>query len=1377
MVAEFHAGSAEVTIVPGMRSFLRDLKKDLREIRQELGVQIKPKLAEFRTQVRDSLKNTTVRVGVDADLSAARERLRVFAETVRPRVTVDIRFDRNQLGDWRGSRHLDVELNIDRTHAHLVMREFMLTYRVLPIRVDVDLTGALAQLAILQGLAGSLGNLNNSVGTLSTGLAGLVNPATLAVYAIGALAALSLLPLVGQIAHATTALVALGPAAGAALAGVTAAAVIGSSGVAKAFQAASKASDDAAKTTEQAARSQASAQRQLASAVDSAAQTHEQGEKRIAAAKQASRAAEDALTRARKQAAEQIEDLNLAVTGGALDEEAARLAVDRAAEKLREVNAFGSGASRNDRREADLAYRQSIQRLHEVQERNGDLREDLARTDREGVEGSQAVVEAKKRQADAETAVADAINDASRANHVAAQQITEAQQRLAEAFESGSGAAEAYAKALANLSPSAAEFVTKVRTLGDEWSALRNQVQDNLFADLGDDTVRLADVQLRTLRDGLSGIATVINNGIRRGLAFLSTEAAKADLTSIFDNSREAVRFLVDGLGDLGAILWDVAAVGSKFLPGLGKNVADAAGSWRDRIHEMRDDGSLEKFIGEGIGKVKQLLDIVTSLGGAIKNVFVGSNDAGESFLTSIQETVKQWNAWLGSEEGQRKIREFFGQVKDTVYAISDGIKTAADWWGKLVGLADKLGGNPIILGLSKLFAEDSSIGERITGAFQMTGPGTAITFGWNAVRDTVDQAKAAVADFADSAGAKLAGFGQWVAGWGSSVAVNWHGLTDSVTSGWSERVRPALDEFRSGLVALSDSMLAKIAGRAVTDWSKLPGTIGSSVSDMVDTAFPKLTDGLGKVREFFRGVVDAAKRYWAELKDAVREPINYIITSVINGGVGRAWTAVDNFLAGRLPDWVDVPGMNRGGLVPLEEGAQPGKDSVLRNLMPGEFVLSVPAVNAAGIQNLAAFNSAALAGGNPSPEGLFNMAEGGRVTREDPAWDAISKAHQFAAAQDGKPYQWAGPNRPGDSFDCSGLMGALAAVLQGKNPWQRYFATSSFTATGGPMGFVPGVGAGLSIGVNDNPNAPGGGHMAGTLSGAEGLPDINIESSSAGVRYGRGATGATDGQFPWRFHLPITEAGSFIDPGPGQGATGTDQRGWIAMQAQRLFDTITEPLAGLIRDEVAGMVGNTKLGHLPGTVLESMRGAVREEIGSRIDALTDGIAGLYDKVKDAAQAANPLNWIPGIVRDQGGVLKPGASMVYNGTGRDEWILSPEWAQRIDQLVRALTDPAVPRTVPGPVPDYNPADQAAAAHNAVTAPPPPVPDKWADLGQQSLSKVEAFARDNWQGMAESLLSGVVGAAPTTINAVDVEGAYREMRRYDNMRRNRYRVRI
>lgn len=1372
-MAVFHAGSAEVTIVPGMRSFLRTLKRELREVRQDLGVQITPKLAEFRNSLREAGRNTTVRVGVDADLSAARERLRVFAETVRPRVTVDIRFDRNQLGELRNGRYLDVELNIDRVNAHLAMREFMLMYRVLPMRVDVDLTAALAQLALLRGMAGQIGNLGGSVQNLGAGLAGLLNPAGLAVAAIAALAALSLLPLVGQIAHAATALAALAPAAGAAFAGVGAAVAIGVSGVAKAFQAAKKESTDAGKAGEQSAQAQASAQQQLASAVDAATRTHEQGEKRVAAAKQASREAEDALTRARKQAAEQIEDLNLAVTGGALDEEAAQLAVGRAAEKLREVTAFGSGASLTDRREADLAYRQSIQRLREVQERNGDLREELAQSDRDGVEGSNAVTEAKKRQANAEAAVTEAVKDAARANADAAQQVSQAQQRLTEVFTNQSQAAQEYARALAELSPNAADFVTKLRSLGDQWTILRKTVQDSLFEKLGDDVVRLAEVQLPTVQAGLSGIAEVINDGVRRALAFLSTDAAKADLTVIFDNSRKAVGFLVDGLGDLGAILWDVAAVGSKFLPGLGESFADAAGSWRERIRQMREDGSLEKFIDSGIGKFKQLLDIVANVGGMVKNVFVGSNDAGESFLGDIQSAAREWNAWLSSEEGQRKVREFFGEVKDTVYAIAGGIATVADWLEKIQGFIDKIGGNPFMEGLSKLTGEDSSGGERIAGALQMTPPGILASFGWDAIKDQAGDAKAAVVDFAASAAAKLTEFQGWAAGWGTSVSDRWRGFTDTVSGGWSNTVRPTLEEFRSGLGSLAESLQTKVSGEALSSWRTLPEAISTGVGDLVDRVFPRLTDGLGNVRDFFREVVDAAKGYWASLKEAVREPVNWIITTVINGGVGRAWTSVDNFLAGKLPDWVDVPGLARGGLVPLEKGAEPGKDSVIRNLMPGEFVLSVPAVRAAGETNLAAFNAAALAGQNPVPEGLFNMAEGGRVTRDDPAWAAIAKAHEFAAVQDGKPYQWAGPRFAGDSFDCSGLMGSLAAVILGKDPWRRYFATSSFTSAGGPLGFVPGVGAGLSIGVNDNPSAPGGGHMAGTLSGVEGLPDINVESSSAGVRYGRGATGATDSQFPWRFHLPITEAGSFTEPGPG-GASGTDQRGWIATKAQQLFDKITEPLSELIRSGVAAIVGDAKLGELPAAVFDAMRGVVRDEIGARIDALTEGISGLYDKVRDAAQAANPLNWIPGIVRDQGGVLKPGASLVYNGTGRDEWILSPQWAARIDQLIRALTAPAAP--APGPVPAYNPQDQAAAARNAFPVPPPPAQDKWADLGQQSLNKIQAFAKDNWAGIAESLLSGVIGAAPTTINAVDVESAYREMRRYETMRRNRYRVR-
>ncbi|MBF6063014.1 hypothetical protein IU500_12440 [Nocardia terpenica] len=1317
-MAVYHGGSAEVTIVPNARKFFRDLKKDLREQDVSYTVDVQPNVTALKARVREALSGVRARIAVDADLSLARERLMVFTKVPR----------------------------------------------TLDVRVNVNTGRAGAQLAAFQGASAPLDALTTSAHRSGEALAGIANPAKAAVIAVGALAALSLAPLIGQIAQATTALVAVTPAAGAAVTGLGAAVLVGSSGVVKAFQAAKAEAEQA----EQSAKAQASAQRQLATAVEQAARTHEQGEKRIAAAKQASKDAEEALTRARKQAQEQIEDLNLAVTGGALDEEGARLAVERAQQRLSEVTAFGSGASGLDRREADLAYRQSIQRLHEVQKRNGDLREQLAESDQKGVEGSDAVTAAKRRQADAEAGLQDAITEAAQANKEAAQRVSEAQKE----FSEGSAAVQEYRRALADLSPAARDFMGKIRGLGGAWKDLRKQVQDKLFSALGDSVVRLANTQLPVLRTGLSGIAEEINGGIRRGFEFLSTEAAKTDLTTIFDNTRVAVRFLVDGLGDLGAILWDVTTVGSKFLPRLGEGFENTTGSWREQIHKMREDGSLEKFIGDGLAKLKQILSVVKDFGRTLANIFKGSNKPGEDMLDSLRQKVKKLADWLGTAEGQQKVKDFFTYVKNALAGISTAIGKVTGFVLAMERAMDKVGGSPLAKALGNLFGDDKSGGERLLGALQFTTPGIIGTLGWDLVKDKVREAKEAIGDFVFASGEKLSSWGNTLSGWGDSVTGIWTRFTSGVSDGWANTIRPALERLKDeGLGGLANAMLDKISGGAVKNWRELPSAIGDGVTTLLDNVFPGFKDGLGKVRDFFREVVTTARGYWQELKEAVREPIAWVITTVINGGIGKAWQQVDHFLANKLPDWTDVviPGMARGGLVPLEQGAEPGKDSVLRNLMPGEFVMSVPAVQAAGAANLAAFNAAALAGANPAPEGMFAMASGGLVTTDDPAWAMLKRGHDFAAAQDGKPYQWAGPRFQGDSFDCSGFMASIAAAILGKNPWQRYFATSSFTAAGGPMGFVPGLGAGFSVGVHDNPGGPGGGHMVGTLSGVEGLPNVNVESGgSGGVKYGGAATGAADSQFPWKFHLPVVD-GAFIDPGPG--GDGEGKRGWIARKAQDLFDRLVAPLADAIRTGVDSVLGTSNLKAVPGAVFESLCGAVRDEIGAKIDALTEGISGLYDTIRDTAEKANPLHWIPGIVRDQGGVLKPGASLVYNGTGADEWILNPEWAARIDEVVRLITGQHT-----GPViPDYDPSQQALAAHQATAGPTPPQPDKWAELGQQSLSKVEQFAKENWQGVAESLFAGIVGAGPTTINAVDIDGAYREARRRENMRRARYRV--
>ncbi|ASN69193.1 putative tapemeasure protein [uncultured Caudovirales phage] len=624
----------------------------------------------------------------------------------------------------------------------------------------------------------------------------------------------------------------------------------------------------------------------------------------------------------------------------------------------------------------------------------------------------------------------------------------------------------------------------------------------------------------------------------------------------------------------------------------------------------------------------------------------------------------------------------------------------------------------------------------------------------------------------------------------------SWGALTGDVDQDWRTKLDPAFGGILGRQGEIGTSSDENIGGTASDSWSGLGSLIDGSWTDDILPVFTKIGEKLPGVSGFFGAAVEAIKGDWSKLKGYLAAPIDWVIREVFNNGIGAAWTKVDNFLGNRLPDWVPikelgeggalngVPGMATGGMVPLEPGAVRGKDSVLRNLMPGEVVMSVPAVNAAGADNLLAFNQAALQGKNPSTEGLFQwgMAEGGRVQRDDPAWEMLKRGHDFAKAQDGKPYEWAGPSGVGSSFDCSGFLLSIAAEVLGRNPWQRYGYTGSFNpASGGPLGIKPGLGAGLSFGVFDNPGGDGGGHMAGTLSGVEGLPDLNVESSGGeGVRYGRGARGATNPMFPWQFHLPIVD-GAFVDPGPGGGSGPSqgDQKGFLARKAGELFDKLTDPLGDAIKAGMGKLLGGGGFAEIPGALYDNVRDAVRESITDKIQGLTDGIRDVYDKVKGLASNLNPLSWVS---RDTGGVLKPGLTAVYNGTGVNEYVMNPENMQRLSEIVKALTDPAFRDRLFrgetlmadqfGDAPRLDPAVEAQIA----TASDRQIEvDKWADLQEASWSRVEKYAIDNWGGMVESLVGAGVGYGNTNIQAVDTESAYREQRRHEINRGRRYRM--
>lgn len=490
--------------------------------------------------------------------------------------------------------------------------------------------------------------------------------------------------------------------------------------------------------------------------------------------------------------------------------------------------------------------------------------------------------------------------------------------------------------------------------------------------------------------------------------------------------------------------------------------------------------------------------------------------------------------------------------------------------------------------------------------------------------------------------------------------------------------------------------------------WVDAFNQIADVVHWVTDTVFPAIGTAVDTVKGWFNTAVDAIGSKWDELKGKAAKPINFFIETVWNNGLLKAWSSIDNLLGGVLPDASPlalIPERATGGPLTYFGSGGSGngtKDDILFWGSNNEHVITAAEVMAAGGQNIiyairdmiargipftwdngkiitdlgrdnlnaygAAVKSQGI--GNVPPEGLFDtllprFATGGALL---PWMLQLQKGHEFARAQHGKPYQWAGPRFVGDSFDCSGFMGSIAAAILDQNPWQRYWATSSFgrgQRASGPQGFVAGLDNGFAIGVTDDPGGPGGGHTAGTLGAIPELgimAPVNVESggSLGDVHYGGGTDPTT---FMTQYHLPIG-ANGFFQPGVGGGSVGpsvSEQSNFLRDTVSKMVKAITDPIRETLPKPPPAVFG------VPGGALTLAEKGVIDFTSNAVGSLGGLIGGAWQRAQDLGDKVldfvNPF--------DTGGIAS-GTGIMTKNVIEPERILSPEQTRLFEALVAAL---------------------------------------------------------------------------------------------------------
>jgi phage-related protein len=597
-------------------------------------------------------------------------------------------------------------------------------------------------------------------------------------------------------------------------------------------------------------------------------------------------------------------------------------------------------------------------------------------------------------------------------------------------------------------------------------------------------------------------------------------------------------------------------------------------------------------------GSIRLTITILAAFSTALDTVgrrFETVRDRAVEALNSV--TTANANAWntirtnttnelsaVGSvvSSGMNAVRSMIGAILDIIRQL---FQIAWDWINQLSGGRLNQLRDTVVSSMGAIRTAVSTALDAVRNAFAAAWAylQSATAAAWAAIRSTIASALAAILSAVSSALSAVR----------SAISSAWSSVQSTTMSAWSA-VRTGISNAWSGIVSNVSSALSTLRAAVSNTWS--------AVQSGTTAAWNGIRSGIANA---VSGIGSAIANAFRAIPRTIVGSLNAVLS-----GVNSLISRVNGILPGSpIPPLgsVTVPaGYARGGWI---TGPGTGtSDDVPILASNGEYVLRAKAVealrNAYGSRFLDGLNEYDI-GGDPSALVLARRANGGEVRRYANG-GSIGSVQSFIRSTDPRPYVWGGVGPFG--WDCSGLVGSVYALLTGRDPYRRYFTTTTLPGAGG---FQPGHGA-FTIGLSPS-------HVVGNLSG---LP-FEARGRASGILVGGAARSVDD--MPAQYFLPQV-GGQFV--GGGGGVSLPSLGSLIAA----LFSSAVAPLrAGLPQ---------------PGGFLNPLVTGLFDQSVSGLRSMATSIAGF----------------------DEGGPLPPGLTLAANRTGRTEQVLSPG---QIDRLAGA----------------------------------------------------------------------------------------------------------
>lgn len=217
--------------------------------------------------------------------------------------------------------------------------------------------------------------------------------------------------------------------------------------------------------------------------------------------------------------------------------------------------------------------------------------------------------------------------------------------------------------------------------------------------------------------------------------------------------------------------------------------------------------------------------------------------------------------------------------------------------------------------------------------------------------------------------------------GWG--IIIRW--VYDNV-------VKPTWDAVAGALNWLWSNVTLPILTWMGDKWNEMGNAIKWVADNVVHPVFDGLRGGLDRLRGWFHDTVENIGKIWDRLKEKTAAPVRFVVDTVYNNGIRRAWNAVSKLVGlNELPE--HKAGFATGGILP---GYTPGRDvytfveprtGMTLGLSGGEPVLRPEAGRVLGSDWVDGINAAARMGGTTGVKRYLGIGSGGHGHHHDAAF------------------------------------------------------------------------------------------------------------------------------------------------------------------------------------------------------------------------------------------------------------------------------------------------------------------------------------------------------------------------------------------------------